>query len=139
VRPDPLLAAARRVYRGHAKSKAETLGKYTFALCFENMILKGWITEKIFDCLLTGTIPIYWGEPEIERYVPPECFIDMRLFKDYEELNNFIKSLSQEDIQQYKQNARDYLKSPQFQPFKKEAFVELFRRIVEEDTGISIT
>ena len=139
VRPDPLLAAARRVYCGPASSKSETLGKYTFALCFENMILKGWITEKIFDCLLTGTIPIYLGAPNIKEHVPPECFIDMRLFKDYEELNNFLKSLSKEDIQQYKQNARDYFQSSQFQPFKKEAFVELFRRIVEKDTGISIT
>lgn len=138
VRPDPLLSAARRVYRGPAMSKAETLGRYTFSLCFENMILKGWITEKIFDCFFAGTIPIYWGAPDIEECVPPECFIDMRGFAGYQELRSYLRSLNGRDIRQYKENAREYLKSPQFRPFTKDSFVELFRRIVEEDAGIRI-
>ncbi|MBW8041939.1 MAG: hypothetical protein FVQ85_18330 [Planctomycetes bacterium] len=138
VIPDPLLAAARRVYCGPAVSKSETLGNYTFALCFENMILKGWITEKIFDCFFAGTIPIYWGSPDIEEHVPSECFIDMRRFKNYEELRSYLKSLSEKDIRQYKENVREYLKSPRFRPFSKDAFVEIFRRLVEEDTGIRL-
>ena len=138
VHPEPLLAAARRVYRGHAASKVETLGEYTFALCFENMILKGWITEKIFDCFFAGAIPIYWGAPDIQEYVPDECFIDMRRFSGYPELRSYLKSLSERDIQRYKENARDYLKSPQFQPFTKEAFAALFCRIVAEDTGVRL-
>jgi hypothetical protein len=80
VRPDRRLVAARRAWRGLAPTKAETLGGYTFALCFENMILKGWITEKIFDCFFAGAVPIYWGAPEIGEVIPPECFIDMRHF-----------------------------------------------------------
>src|SRR5205807_5697100 len=48
--PDAQLIAARKVYRGFTKSKAETLGNYKFAVCFENSILKGWVTEKLFDC-----------------------------------------------------------------------------------------
>lgn len=139
VRPDPLLSAARRVYRGRAISKAETLGNYTFALCFENMILKGWITEKIFDCFFAGTIPIYWGSPDIKEHIPPECFIDMRQFGSYEELRGYLKSLSEKDVQWFKENARDFLQSPQFHPFSKDAFVRLFHRMVEEDTGIRIT
>jgi hypothetical protein len=136
--PDPLLTAARRVYRGPAKSKAEILGDYTFALCFENSILQGWITEKIFDCFFTGTIPIYWGAPDIEAHIPVDCFIDMRNFANYQELYDYLKSLSAEEIRRYKQNAREYLKSPHFSPFSKDAFVELFCRIVQEDMGIQI-
>jgi alpha(1,3/1,4) fucosyltransferase len=137
-RPDPQLEAARRVYRGLAKSKSETLGQYTFALCYENAILKGWITEKIFDCFFAGTIPIYWGAPDITAYIPADCFIDMRQFSDYAELRAYLKSLSQFDIQKYRENARDYLRSPQFYPFTKQAFVELFARIVAEDAGIPL-
>jgi len=138
LHPDPLLEAARRVYRGPAVSKAETLGRYTFALCFENMILKGWVTEKIFDCFFAGTIPIYWGAPDIETYVPEGCFIDMRRFGSYQELRSYLHSLSRKDIRGYKEQAREYLKSPQFRPFTKEAFVALFARIVGEDTGIQL-
>ncbi len=138
LRPDPRLTRIRLVYRGPAASKSETLGQYTFALCFENMVLKGWITEKIFDCFFVGTIPIYWGAPDIGEHVPPECFIDMRRFASYQELRSYLKSLSKKDIQEYKDNAREYLKSPQFRPFTKEAFVELFARIIEEDTGVQL-
>jgi len=139
IYPDPLLKAAKQVYCGPAKSKAETLGEYTFAICFENMILTGWITEKIFDCFFAGTIPIYWGAPDIENYIPSECFIDMRHFGSYEDLRNYLKSLSEKDILNYKENSKEYLKSPQFLPFTKEAFVGTFRRMVEEDAGIQIT
>ncbi len=138
VFPDPVLTSARKVYRGKADSKAKTLGQYTFALCFENSILKGWITEKIFDCFFAGTIPVYWGAPDIETYVPPDCFIDMQRFANYAELRSYLKSLNSSDIQQYKQNARDYLQSQQFQPFTKEAFAQMFGRIIQEDTGMKI-
>ncbi len=137
-RPDPLLQGARRVYQGTAESKSETLGQYTFALCFENMILKGWITEKIFDCFFSGTIPVYWGAPEIEEYIPTQCFIDMRRHSGYADLKAFLKSLSAKDIQGYKEAARDFLRSPQFHPFSKHTFAQLFARIIEEDTGIRL-
>lgn len=138
VRPDPLLAAAQRVYHGPVATKAETLGKYKFALCFENMVLKGWITEKIFDCFFAGTVPIYLGTPDIEDLVPSDCFIDMRRFATYGELRSYLKSLNEADVRRYKQNARDFLESPRFQPFSKEAFASLFARIIEEDTGVRI-
>lgn len=138
IRPNPLLKAAQRAYRGIADSKAETLGRYKFALCFENSILKGWITEKIFDCFFTGTVPIYWGAPDIEDHVPADCFIDMRRFSGYEELSEFLRSLSEDEIETYKSNARAFLKSPKFYPFSKAAFAELFVRIIEEDAEVSL-
>lgn len=108
IRPDPLLEAARRVYRGRANTKAETLGQYTFALCFENMILTGWITEKIFDCFFAGTVPIYWGAPNITDRIPAECFIDMRQFSNYQDLRAYLKSLDEQTIRTYRQHARDF-------------------------------
>ncbi|MDE3091886.1 MAG: hypothetical protein KGJ80_21140, partial [Chloroflexota bacterium] len=138
LRPNPLLVAARRVYRGAVPSKAETLGRYNFAICFENSILKGWITEKIFDCMHAGTIPIYWGAPDILEYVPSNCFIDMRQFVNYAALRDHLKSFTANEIQGYRENARAYLRSPQFRPFTKQAFVEIFARLIEEETGTSI-
>jgi hypothetical protein len=135
IRPDPRLVAARRVYRGRVRSKRETLGRYKFALCFENMILKGWITEKIFDCFYAGTVPVYWGAPEISRYVPPQCFIDMRDFSSYGHLRDFLRSLTDGAIRDYKESARSYVASREFERFRKEAFAEHFFRIVAEDAG----
>jgi hypothetical protein len=135
LRPAPLLAAARRVYKGPAVSKAAVLGQYDFALCFENCILRGWITEKLFDCFFAGTVPVYWGPPEIADVVPPECFIDMRRFSDYVDLRTFLRSLGPVAIARYRQSAREFLRSRQFHPFSREAFTMHFARIVAEDGG----
>jgi hypothetical protein len=134
-RPDPLLVAARLAYRGPVRRKNETLSGYTFALCFENMMLNGWITEKLFDCLFAGTVPVYLGAPDIAEHVPPECFIDMRRFPTYHELRGFLRSLAPREIQAYRDNGREFLQSPRFRPFTKAAFAGIFARIVEEDAG----
>jgi hypothetical protein len=136
VFPDPLMRAARSAWRGPAASKSAVLGQYTFAICFENMILKGWITEKIFDCFFCGTIPIYWGAPEIRDVIPADCYIDMREFADYAALGRFLRALSPAAIDRYREAARAYLASPAYQPFTKAAFAELILRIVQEDAAL---
>jgi hypothetical protein len=134
IRPAPLLVAARRAYRGTVPTKADVLGHYTFALCFENCILKGWITEKIFDCLFAGTIPVYWGAPEIADVVPANCFVDMRNFGNYGELRRFLQSLSTSDIRGYRLRGREFLASAKYRPFRREAFTQLLVDLVDEDT-----
>jgi hypothetical protein len=111
-------------YKGTVKSKHETLGKYKFCICFENAIMPGWITEKIFDCLYVGTVPVYLGAPDIEENVPKECFIDMRNFKDYAGLYNYLKSLSDKDIDSFREAGREFLSSEKFRLFSKERFVD---------------
>ena len=119
---DPLRIASLRAYKGKTAAKAETLSRYTFAVCFENMVLPGWVTEKIFDCLLAGTIPIYLGASDIERWVPKECFVDMRSFESYDELREHLRSLSAAQIQGYREAGRAYIGSPQYAPFAPLAF-----------------
>jgi hypothetical protein len=138
VAPNPLYAAAAAASRGVAKSKSETLGRYTFALCFENMRIKGWMTEKIFDCFFAGTVPVYWGATDVTDWVPPEAFIDMRAFRDYAELRSFLRSLARRDIERYRDTARAYIESAAFDPFRKRAFVDVFRRLVRQDTGVDV-
>jgi alpha(1,3/1,4) fucosyltransferase len=136
VRPDPLLVAAQRVYRGFLPSKLESLADYRFCLCFENVVLRGWITEKLFDCFVAGTIPIYLGAPDIQEYVPPECYIDMRDFTDYGELRSYLKGLSPSDIERRKEAAKRFMSSEDFRRFSKQRFSELLGHIVAEDSGI---
>jgi hypothetical protein len=134
----PYTRLIRRIYKGPVKSKFEVLSSYTFTLSYENMILGGWVNEKMFDCFLAGTIPIYLGAPDITDYVPADCFIDKRQFPTYEDLRQFLKSLSQREIRAYKENARDYLASEMYKPFRKESFADTFIRAVEQDAGVSI-
>jgi hypothetical protein len=136
IHPDPLLVAARAVYKGELETKWQTLSAYDFTLCFENVKLKGWLTEKLFECLRVGTIPIYWGATDIRELIPPECFIDMTRFADYAELRTYLKSLDRAAIRRYRDAGRAFLESRAFEPHSKERFAGIFRDLLERDAGI---
>ena len=125
------------MYKGRAESKYETLSRYKFAISFENMALPGYITEKIFDCLFAGTIPIYLGAPDIEKYVPKNCFIDMRDYRNYKELYSYVSNLSDKEILSFKEAARSYLLSEQYQPFAKERFAQQFESDLMETLKVN--
>ena len=40
---------------------------YKFSIAFENAWYPGYTSEKIVTSMLAGTIPIYWGNPDISR------------------------------------------------------------------------
>ena len=116
----------KKVYKGPVKDKYKKLSEYNFALAYENCELPGYITEKIFDCFFVGTIPIYLGAPDIKEYIPENCFIDKRDFKNYKKLREFLKSLTESEIKNYKENGRRFLESEQYKPFTKEYFAKIF-------------
>lgn len=53
----------KRCYKGTIPphGKLEVLRQYRQAICYENTSLPGYVTEKIVDCLVAGTEPIYLG------------------------------------------------------------------------------
>ena len=120
-----------KVYQGAVESKYKTLSNYDFALAYENCAMEGYITDKIFDCFFTGTVPVYLGATDIEKYIPKNCFIDMRKFNNYKDLRSHLKSLSRSEIKKYKENARSFLESEAFKPFTKKRFAELFVDIIK--------
>lgn len=112
------------VYKGMAKSKYKTLSKYNFTICYENMIMEGYMTEKIFDCFVAGTVPVYLGAPDIATYVDKAAFIDANEFRDYGELDKYLKSLTSKDIQKYRDAGKNYMLSDRYRPYTKEYFTE---------------
>ena len=89
------------LYRGCVDSKVKTYQMYRFALCIENISKENMITEKPMDCFSSMIVPIYYGAPEMETYVPHECYIDYRDFKNLEELYSFIKNMPEEQYNGY--------------------------------------
>jgi hypothetical protein len=120
--------AAGRAYRGTAPAKLDTLSQYRFALAFENTRFPGYVSEKLFDCLFAGCIPVYYGAPDIEWYVPTEAFVDFRRFRAYAELDEFLAHMSPAAAQGYLDAAEAFLASAAFKRFTRESFA---RRIVE--------
>jgi len=73
---------------------------YKFIICCENSNTQGYVTEKIFNVLLAGSIPVYNGAPDIERYINKDRYINFdnnmldkvkSLMNDEGAYNTFIK------------------------------------------------
>ena len=122
-----------QTYRGAVDDKKATLKRYKFALCFENSIFEGYITEKIFDCFFAGVIPIYYGAPDIEKYIPENTFIDFRKFKNYDELYFYIKNMDESEYSQYINNIENFLESDQFYLFTQENFANAIINILNKE------
>ncbi len=97
-------------YRGEVKYKCETLSNYRFNICYENARdIPGWITEKIFDSFFAGTVPVYWGWGEIDKYVDPSCFIKRADFASNEEMYKYLSSMSEIRYHEYISNIESLL------------------------------
>ncbi len=118
-----LLAPNYPSYRGRVNSKKETYQKYQFSICYENARdIKGYITEKIFDCFFGGCVPIYLGAPNVTDHIPANTFIDKRNFKTYQELYDYIKNMPPQKYFNYLSAIKDFLQSKKAFAFSAECF-----------------
>ncbi|MBF0270613.1 MAG: hypothetical protein HQL98_00870 [Magnetococcales bacterium] len=116
------------IYKGSCVSKFDILKKYHFCLCFENMAMTGYITEKIFDCLYAGTVPLYLGAHDIEKYIPSEVFIDCRQYETWQDMWRDLRTISLQKIRQIKKAGRDFLHSDMSKPFYRSMENIIFAR-----------
>ncbi|MFA6013859.1 MAG: glycosyltransferase family 10 [Gallionellaceae bacterium] len=113
-----------RCYLGLCEDKLTTIAGYQFAICFENMSLPGYVTEKIIDCFVAGTIPLYLGAPDIASIVPAECFIDLRQFHSPEQLDDYLSSLTEEEALNMIEAGRAFLLTEAGQLHSYEGFAQ---------------
>jgi hypothetical protein len=120
-------------YRGLCVSKADVMRRYRYALVMENQRQPGYISEKIMDCYLTGTVPLYWGAPDAARLVPADTFIPI---EEDTQLDRLIA-----DDQLYKKYAQAVRRSTDeiFRAFGPEAFIHtlegVFAKELAENAG----
>nr|WP_246429833.1 glycosyltransferase family 10 [Prosthecomicrobium pneumaticum] len=79
------------------RDKMKALGDYRFTLAFENAYSPGYVTEKLLEPLLAGSIPIYWGGDEAASDFNPEAFVDARAFGDVDALVAHILALDDDE------------------------------------------
>jgi hypothetical protein len=70
---------------------------YKFVIAFENSSSLGYLTEKILLPLSVGSIPIYWGAPDVKDYINPECFINVNDFDSFEDCIEYVKKVDNDD------------------------------------------
>jgi len=118
---------------GLVENKKDILKNYKYTLCFENTDgFRGYITEKIFDCVSAGTVPIYLGAPNIGDYVPKECFIDFRDFSGYEDLYLFLQDLPESKYLEYLNAIRRFVDTDSYHRVTARGYVDTLVKGLEE-------
>ena len=75
------------------EKKDIVFGSAKYSIIIENEKEENWITEKLIDCFVTKTIPIYWGAPNVGEFFDPDGVIT---FDTSSELFAIIKELKME-------------------------------------------
>jgi hypothetical protein len=87
------------------ENKIDVLKDYMFCIVIENQKMDYLFTEKIIDCFITGTIPIYWGCPSINQFFNKEGFFTFDTIDELKEiLSEINEELYQNKIQYIKEN-----------------------------------
>lgn len=82
---------------GPVADKIDFQKKYKFCIAFENSSHSGYTTEKIIQAYASNAIPIYWGDPDIEKTFNPNSFININAFNNLDEAIEYIKDIDTND------------------------------------------
>lgn len=83
---------------GGGNARIDLYRRYKFTLAFENSDCPDYVTEKLFDPLIAGSVPVYRGTESVTGLAPhPHCYIDARDFSSPAELGRYLTHLDAHD------------------------------------------
>lgn len=83
---------------GGRDARLELSGRHKFTLAFENTIAEDYVTDKFFDALIAGSVPVYLGAPNVADFAPaPNAFIDVADFDGPADLARHLNRLDRDD------------------------------------------
>jgi len=94
---------------GPISNKLDFMRPYRFMIAFENSSFPGYVTEKIYECFFTNTIPIYWGSDRIEADFNPQRILNRMDYESDESLIDRIIYLEKNEIAYL-----DFIRQPVF-------------------------
>jgi hypothetical protein len=73
--------------RSPNENKRFVLSQYKWYLAFENNVIKDYVSEKVFDGILAGAVPVYHGAPTVDKFLPsPNAVVKVGDFQSPKEL-----------------------------------------------------
>jgi hypothetical protein len=80
------------------ESMLAATARHKFALILENCLSEDYVSDKFFDALIMGSVPVYRGAPNVAEYAPAEgCFIDVAAFPAPADLAEYLNWLDRHD------------------------------------------
>jgi hypothetical protein len=73
-------------------SKRIALSDYYYSIVVESVRSPFYFSEKLMDCFAMGTIPIYWGAPNISMFFDPDGIIPFDATSDLRAIIRYLSS-----------------------------------------------
>lgn len=121
-------------YLGTVSDKRRLIGQYDFIIAFENSDFDGYVTEKIIEALVAGTIPLYWGGGRyLAETIPGDCFINCR-DQDPEAIHQRVLAMDFDEIVAYRRAGIRFLRTPEARRFTRAYWTEgILERLQAQD------
>lgn len=104
-----------------------------FSIAVESSRENSYFTEKLIDCLLTKTVPVYWGCPNIEEFFDKRGILH---FKNYEEYLKIVNSITETTYQKMKPYVEaNYKKAKEYGRCLLKRICELSEKVYNERTS----
>ncbi|MEM1180519.1 MAG: glycosyltransferase family 10 [Acidobacteriota bacterium] len=132
-----VLTSRRREVAPGWKGRTELMARYKFTLAMENSISEDYVTDKFFDPLRVGSVPVYRGSADVKSLAPhPDCYIDAADFASPAELADYLRWLDRNDDAYARFHGwREQGFSPRFQShldrLQRPTFIRLAEAIAE--------
>ncbi len=108
-----------------ASSKLDTLSNYEFALAIEPTISKfNSICEKIFDPMIAGAIPLYYGQ-EFDKSIPENTYLRITKKDSASSIIKKIENLSIDIKKEYRRNIFNFLTSKSADRYRYSTYAKL--------------
>ena len=112
--------------------KHSTVGGFRLTLAIENFDYPGYVTEKIIDALAAGSIPLYWGAPDIDDFIPEDLFVNLRNFSSPKDLITYLATIDEHTGMSMINRGQEFLASKTGEVFSFEHQGELIIDIASQ-------
>ena len=102
---------------------------YKYYFMAENNIEYNFMTEKIWEPLLTESLCFYWGCPNLADYINPEAYVELDL-NDFEKSFNIIKDAINDNLWEQK---LDVIRTEKQKVLDYYGFCPTVERIINQD------
>lgn len=104
-----------------------------FSIAVESSRENSYFTEKLIDCLLTKTVPIYWGCPNVDEFFDKRGILHFKNYEEYIEIVNSLDETTYEKMKPYI-NA-NYEKAKEYGRCLLKRICEASKKVYDERTS----
>ena len=113
-------------------NKLDFIKDYKFTIAFENSSVPGYTTEKIVEPMIVNSMPVYWGNPDIELDFNKNSFIYVNDFSSIEEAIEEVIRLDKDDSAYLKKLSEPWFLGSDYYS-NKEKLTLFLSKIIDQD------